>query len=373
MVHLQPQTAQQFFDRPEVENAKVNLSASAVESISLNELLAISPTAEEDFRNTNIDYSTRHGSPILLDYISRHYKTVKVNNIIVTSGLDDALGMLSLALLEKGDRVVVLSPTYPPHQQLPIRFGASMIPWRATEDTNWIPDLDELRKLVALPTRMVIVGFPQNPTGFMPDGAFAMEMIEIVTNSGAILISDEIYAGLTPGADFSGSNLADKNDQVISLNGLSKTYGLPGLRVGWIASENQAVISKIKATRDLFNAYLPTPIEVLARIALENKDLLYKRNAAIVTAGAEAATEFFQQHNDLFRWTPPAAGVLSFPKWLGPDGARNLSERLIAEASIAFAPGQSFDAGDNNLRLSIGQKPVIEGLDRLHDFLKKNF
>lgn len=369
MLHFPPQTSQQFFERPEVENAKFNISASAIEPVSLEELLNISPTAEKGFRKAHIGYPPRHGSPALQEHIAQLYSTVKAHDIIVTSGVDDALAILSLALIESGDRVVILSPTYPPHQQLPARFGAEVILWRTTEEGGWIPDLDELRKLVSIPTRMVIAGFPQNPTGFMPDKAFASELIEIVTNSGAVLISDEIYAGLPPGADLSGSKLVDQNDKIISLDGLSKTYGLPGLRVGWIASRNQDVMAKLRATRDLFNAYTPTPIDVLARIALENKDVLYKRSAAIVEAGADAASDFFQKHNDLFDWAPPAAGVLSFPKWRGPDGARNLSERLIKEASIVFAPGECFGAGDNNLRLSVGQSSIIEGLDQLHNFL----
>ncbi len=373
MVSFQPQTAQQFFERPEVENAKVNLSASAVEPISLGDLLKFSPLAEKSFRAAELDYTPRHGSPALLESIANLYATLKAKNIIVTSGVDDALGMLSLALLNSGDRVVVLTPTYPPHLQLPVRFGAQVIPWRATEDNGWSPDLDDLRKLVTLPTRMVIAGFPQNPTGFMPSKAYAAEMVEIVTSSGALLISDEIYAGLPPQANFSGSDLADKNDRVISLNGLSKTYGLPGLRVGWIASQNQAVMSEIQATRDLFNAYTPGPIDILARIALENKDKLYQRNAAIVTAGALASANFFQNHCDLFEWKAPQAGVLSFPKWLGPGGARNLSERLIKDASIALAPGECFDAGDDHLRFSVGQSSVAAGLDQLHDYLERNF
>jgi aspartate/methionine/tyrosine aminotransferase len=220
---------------------------------------------------------------------------------------------------------------------------------------------------------MVIAGFPQNPTGFMPNKAYASEMIEIVTNSGALLISDEIYAGLPPAADISGSNLADLDSRIISLNGLSKTYGLPGLRVGWIASQNQEAMSAIQATRDLFNAYTPAPIEILATIALENKDILYKRNASIITSGTAAATEFFQKHDDLFEWKAPKAGVLSFPKWLGPGGARNLSERLIEDASIALAPGECFDAGDNHLRFSVGQRSIEGGLEQLHKYFVNNF
>jgi len=370
---FQPQTAQQFFERHEVENAKVNLSASALEPVSLGELLSFSPGSEDRFRNNRLDYTPRHGSPILLENISKLYNTLGAENILVTSGVDDALGMLSLALLKSGDRVVVLCPTYPPHVQLPAHFGAQVIPWRATEENGWAPDLDELRKLVSVPTRMVIAGFPQNPTGFMPDKAYASEMIEIVTNSGAVLISDEIYAGLPAGSDLSGSNLADQDDRVISLNGLSKTYGLPGLRVGWIASKNKAVMASIKSTRDLFNAYTPNPVEILAEIALVNKDKLYKRNASIVSAGAVASAEFFRKHSDLFEWKAPQAGVLSFPKWLGPGGARNLSERLIADVSIALAPGECFDAGDDNLRFSVGQRSVVDGLDQLHHYLETNF
>jgi aspartate/methionine/tyrosine aminotransferase len=362
---------QEFFDSPGALAADLNMSASASEPLTQDELFALEPGAAERFNKGVLTYPRRHAELELLDGIAKRYQSVAPEGLLPTSGVDEALGMLFLSLVESGDQVVVLTPCYPPHLMLPKWRGAKIARWEARAENDWVPDLDELRRLTEQPTRLIITTFPQNPTGFMPDAEFNAALLEIVEASGAILVADEIYAGLPGGSTDGLSNLADRHDRVISLHGLSKTLGLPGLRLGWMAARDPALLAPIRKVRTLFNAYIPTPIDFLANLALRREDAILARNTAILDAGKRAASAFMARHGNLFEWTEPNAGVLSFPRWTGPGGTSALSQRLLNEAKLVCAPSLCFDAGDQHFRVGLARRSLPEALDRLDIFLER--
>lgn len=361
---------QEFFDSPGALAADLNISASACEPLGQDELLALEEGADEALKSVSLGYPRRHAELDLLEAIGKRDRAIPVDGILPTSGVDEALGMLFLSLVEAGDRVIVLTPCYPPHLQLPAWRGAEVAPWHARPEHDWVPDLDELRRLTERPTKLVITTFPQNPTGFMPDAAFNAEFLEIISASGAILIADEIYAGLPNGTAGGLSNLAERHDRVISLHGLSKTLGLPGLRLGWMAARDPALIERVRAVRTLFNAYVPAPIDFLANLALRHEDTLLARNTAILETGKRAAAGFMARHGNLFEWSEPSAGVLSFPRWTGPGGTSALSQRLLNEAKLVCAPSLCFDAGDQHFRVGLARRNLPEALDRFDTFLE---
>jgi len=362
---------QEFFDSPGALAADLNMSASASEPLTQEELLAFEPEAAARFNEIKLTYPRRHAELELLDGISRRYRAVSPEGLLPTSGVDEALGMLFLSLVEAGDRVVVLTPCYPPHLMLPEWRGAEVVSWPARAENGWVPELAELRRLTAKPTRLVITTFPQNPTGFMPNEAFNAELLEIIDASGAILVADEIYAGLPRGAATGLGDLADRHDRVISLHGLSKTMGLPGLRLGWMAARDPVVLEPIRAVRTLFNAYVPPPIDFLANLALRYEDAILDRNTRILEVGKRATGEFMTRHGNLFEWTEPSAGVLSFPRWTGPGGTSALSQRLLSEAKLVCAPSLCFDAGDQHFRVGLARRSLPDALDRFDSFLER--
>ncbi|MFP6732108.1 MAG: aminotransferase class I/II-fold pyridoxal phosphate-dependent enzyme [Alphaproteobacteria bacterium] len=347
--------------------AGYKLSASAAEPMGLEELLAMEPGASDMLTKFALDYPRRYGPDELREKIAAKYEGIDTDSALITSGVDEGLGLLFVSLVEPGDRVVILTPCYTPHLDLPRWRGATVVPWSAREENDWIPGLDELRSLLRDRTKLVVATFPQNPTGFMPDDDYMAEFINILRDSGALLLSDEIYAGLPiDGAPL--PNLACRHERAISLHGLSKTCGLPGLRVGWLVTRDQAAMNAIKESKNLFNAYLPAPIEFLTGLALRHEQELKSRNSDIFATSLKAANSFFKRHDNLFAWSPPEAGVLSFPRWLGPGGTKELSDRLIEEVSIALAPSLCFDAGDNHFRVGLCRRSFPEALERLDDF-----
>lgn len=359
---------QEFFDDPIVHGARYGLSASAAEPVGMEELLALEPGAGEELARIGLDYPRRYGPAELREAVADKYDGIGSEGVLITSGVDEALGLLFVSLVEAGDRVVVLTPCYPPHLNLPRWRGAEAVPWPAREENDWVPDLDELRRLTVEKTKLVVATFPQNPTGFMPDAAYLAEFTEILRGCGARLLSDEIYAGL-PIDGAASPDLACRYEGAFTLHGLSKTCGLPGLRVGWLASRDEAAMATLKTAKNLFNCYLPGPVEFLAGLAFRHEAALLARNDAILASGLAAADAFFARHDNLFAWTPPQAGVMTFPRWQGPGGTQALSDRLLAEASVALAPSLCFDAGDRHFRLGLCRGSFPEALGRFDEFL----
>lgn len=365
------QSLQAFFDSPAAQACDLNLSASAAEPLTMTEFVEIAPAAERALAGAVFDYPRRHGALDLRERVAARYDGVTAAGVILTSGLDDALATLYFGLVGKGDRVVVLTPCYPPQIEVAAALGAEIVRWESREENGFVPDLDELRGLLSEPTRLIVVTFPQNPTGFMPDEAYVRALMDLVERSGALLILDEIYSGLPLGGEPAGTRLAERSDRVISLHGLSKTVGLPGLRFGWIATRDGALAEQLRDRRKLFNCYLSTASEQLARVAFDHEPALLARTDAIRRTASEAADAFFRRHENLFTYVAPEAGVLAFPRWNGPGGATALSNRLMAEAKLVFAPSTCFDAGDANLRVSIGRRTTPAGLARLGEFLER--
>lgn len=365
------QNLQEFFDSPAAMAADYNLSASAAEPMLQSELLSFEADATERLNEVLLTYPARHGPEAMRNLLAKKYPGIGPEGIVLTSGLDEALGMLFLALVKAGDRVVVLNPCYPPHMQIPEWRRANVVSWSAKAEQNWVPDLDELRQLLKVPTKAVIVTLPQNPTGFAPDAAYKDELISIVSKSGAYLVSDEIYAGLSAAGTADNPNLACRYEKAITLHGLSKIYGLPGLRVGWMATRDKAFLKEVRSIKNLFNAYFPAPIEFLAQLALRHEKKLIARCNEILGASTALAADFFAQRQNLFEWTAPDQGCITFPRWLGPGGAKGLSDGLLEHANLVFAPSTCFQMGDEHLRLCLARRNIDKGLERLDRYLEK--
>ncbi len=358
---------QEFFDDPATIATRHKMSASASEPVGQAELLALEPGAAEQFVDLGLDYPERFGPSALRTAIAAKFNSVPFDGVLVTSGLDEGLALLATALIEPADRVIVLTPCYPPHLLLPEWRGAEIVPWPARPENNWVPDLDELAGLLSKPTKAVITTFPQNPTGFMPDETYLSAFLALLERSGTLLFSDEIYAGLP--ADTAVPRLADRYEKAVSLHGLSKTCGLPGLRFGWLASRDMETMGAVTRVKDLFNCYVPAPVAFLAELAFRNEEKLIRRNSDILEASIVATEAFIARHNNLFSWVPPGAGTVAFPRWHGPGGTQALSDRLVGEASIALAPSLCFDAGDDHVRFGLCRRSFPDSLAALEEFI----
>lgn len=368
MASLDPFDLKEFFYAPGAGSAEFNLSQSFAEPITVKELLALEPGTREGFEQIRLGYTGLDGSAALRAAIAERYDGLKAGNVIATSGIDATLGVFALAHVEPGDRVICQVPCYQSYMTVPAWRGAEIVEWRGREEDGWAPDLSELDRLLGTPAKWVIVNFPSNPTGFMPEETYIDELLAILRRHGATLLSDEIYAGLSlEGNEF--APLAERYEKAVSMHSVSKIFGAPGLRVGWLACADDAVLDPVRALRFHLNSFLPAPSEFFATLALRNADKVVNRNAKILRENAHIAGQFFARHDNLFAWTRPRAGVNAFPEWLGPGGSADMSKTLLEKGRILLAPSTVFDAGDRHFRLGLGCRDFADGMHRFDETL----
>ena len=362
----------EFFYTDDAGTAEYNLSRSFAEPLTAGELLALEPDARERLDAMTLGYPGLDGSEGLRSAIAAKYPGFSSNNVIATSGLDDALAVLALALVEPGDRVIVQTPAYQTYLTVPRWRGAEIAEWRGREENGWLPDLDELEDLLRLPARWVMINFPNNPTGAMPDASYLKRLVELVQASGTLLISDEIYAGL-PGAQEPFEPLCCRYPRAVSLHSVSKTLGVPGLRIGWIVCGDREVTERIKALRFHFNSFISAPSEFMGTLALRHEAEIIERNSRILSDNIATADSFMARHDNLFGWFAPAAGVNAWPQWRGPGTTKELSDAMLHAAKLLIAHSALFLGGDRHVRLGLGCKGFDTALERFDGFLEKTY
>ena len=363
-------TLKGFFNGPAAATARANLSPSFAEPRGTAALLALEPGAAEAFVALPLGYTTAFGGAALRGAIAVRYATIAPEEIVAACGGGDILPALFMALLQPGDRVIVQSPVYQPLASVAAWCGAEVGLWAADEGAGWEPSLAALDRLLRPNTRLIVTNFPHSPTGFAPDRAYLDALIALADGAGATVIGDEIYRGLPLDGETEAPSLADLSARALVLNSVSKTLGLPGLRVGWLATRDAATLDAIRAFRMHQNSYLGAPTEFLAALALRHADAILAENRALARENRAALAAFIGRNADLFSWTPPRAGVVAFPRWLGGGTTRALSERLLREHGLLLASSDHFAGGERHVRVGFGTAGATAGLALLEGALR---
>lgn len=346
-----------------------NLSESGVHPLSLREL--VSHEELEEILSFGLGYSQTNGTPELREQIAKIYPGVSSEQILTTAGSSEANFLLMWSTIEPGDEIVFVMPNYMQMWGLARGFGARLKPLWLRESLGWAPDLDELRKLVTRKTKLIVVTNPNNPTGSVLSREAMTAMIGLADRAGAWILADEVYQGAeregatTPG--FWG-----KYDKVIVVNGLSKAYGLPGVRIGWIIGP-EGFIQKTWPYHD-YTTISPSIIsDRLATIALslKNRKKILKRTRTILQSNFPVLESWMKKQKGLFSFIPPRAGAIAFARYHLKINSTALVTRLIREKSVLIVPGDHFEM-DHYLRFGFGSEPddLRRGLARIEDMLK---
>jgi aspartate/methionine/tyrosine aminotransferase len=343
--------------------------------MTVAELLELAGTDLGAIGDVWLGYTESQGSPVLRERVAELYPTIQAEHLLTVAAPEEGIFIAMHALLEPGDRVVVLTPCYDSLANLARHIGCEVVPWplvelerRDSENHGWRLDLEALPRLLGETTRLVVVNFPHNPTGVLPSQRQWQELVATVERSGAWLFSDEMYRGLEyDGGDRlpPGSELGER---VLTLSGLSKTYGLPGLRCGWLAVRDDAMRARILGWKDYTTICSPAPVERLAEVALTVADRLIERSRRLVLANLDVADSFFARRDRLFRWNRPAAGPVALVRLEG-HSARELSERLIEGPGLLLLPGTALGSDDRHVRFGLGRRDFAACLERLDTFL----
>jgi aspartate/methionine/tyrosine aminotransferase len=330
------------------------LCASDCESLTVDELLHMAGDSYwESLGSLRLGYTESQGSPVEGIFLTMH------------------------ALLEPGDVVVVLAPCYDSLANVAEYLGCRVVRWSLTEADEppdgpggWRLELDALEQLVTPRTKLVVVNFPHNPTGYLPSHDEWRAIVRIVERAGAWLFSDEMYRGLEydPAARLAPG--CDLTERSITLAGLSKTYGLPGLRVGWLAVQDGSLQDRILGWKDYTTICASAPSEVLAQIALRVADKLAERNRGIIRDNLSLAEPFFSRWQSVFRWNRPQAGSVALVGLRGRS-ARDFSDRLVAEQGVLLLPSVGLGFGDGHVRFGLGRLSFPDNLEQLDRYLAR--
>lgn len=346
-------------------------SESGVHALKLNELLG-SEEAAEEFLELPLGYPHADGTPGLREAVAATYDRAATENIYVMNGSSEANFVAAWHLFERGDEVALMTPNYAQIWGLAKTWGLRIKELKLREDLGWQLDPEDIKKTVTRDTKVIQVCNPNNPTGAIMEDEQRKALIDAAKDSGAWLLSDEVYLGAEREGPITKSLWSDYEKTLIT-NGLSKAYGLPGLRIGWLVGQPDA-LSKIKHHHDYLTLTPAAPSDRLATIALEPKkrQQILARTRAIIQSNYPIVKEWMDAHGDLFSHVPPAAGAICYIKYNMKINSTLLAERLRKEKSVLIVPGDHFGM-DGYMRIGTGppKEYLHAGLDRVDELLRE--
>jgi len=345
------------------------LSASDCETLSVRELMeGADAEVEELWKELRLSYTESRGQPALLREIARETGLSADEAIVLNP--EEGIFLTLNSLLDRDDHVVVLSPCYQSLYEIPKSLGCEVTRWYLKkEDGAWTLDLPFLEKAVKENTRLVIINFPHNPTGFLPSVEQMNAIAELSVKKGFFVFSDEMYRGLEHDPADRLPSAPAIIRRSVALGGLSKAYGLPGLRIGWITSTDRWLLDRIAALKDYTTICSSAPSEILAIAALRRSAELADRCRGIVRENLELARSFFREFSGRFEWFEPLGSSVAFPRLLGGQSVKDFCERAVTERNLMILPDGVFDVDWNHFRVGLGRRAFPEALSVLRELL----
>lgn len=357
--------------------ARHHLTASDAESMSLPELLALaSPEDRAGFEEMWLGYTETFGAPDLRAAIADTYVHQDAGNILCFAGASEGIFAANSVLLDKDAHAIVITPNYQSHETLPLAIcDATGVP--LDPDDNWSLDIDRVAAAIRPNTKLLTMNFPHNPTGAILSRDRYDALIGLCRKHGIFILHDEIFNGLGPTGTKHLPFVADVYEKGLSLGVMSKSYGLPGLRIGWIATQDKDVLAQMERMKHYLSICNAGPSERLALIALKNRDKLLARNCAIVDENIPKWEAFFARHPDLFDWQRPDGSCMAYPRYKGADGVEAFARRLVEESGVLVLPSSIYRSElgpvpQDRFRIGLGRRGLDDGLAAMEAHLMRN-
>ncbi len=350
-----------------------NLAESGVHPLSLAELLAGTDDLE-GLLATRLHYPQVNGILPLREHIAALYPGAGPDNVLVTVGCAEANFIATQTVCAPGQEMVVMLPNYLQVWGLGHNYGLKVKTFYLREEGDrWTPDLDELEAVVSGETRLIAVCNPNNPTGSILTGAEMDRLVAIAGRVGAWLLADEVYSGVEQFTDSQTPSFWGRYDRVLATNSLSKAYGLPGLRTGWVVAP-AGMVADIWRRHEYTTITTTTLANRLAALALspEVRPRLLKRAREHARRGLAILNEWLGQYPAVFSLAPPQAAAIAFVRYHLDIGSTELVNRLIREKSVLIGPGEHFGL-DFHLRVGLGSPPdyLRAGLGRIRELVEE--
>lgn len=364
---IKPFRIEQYFGKYEF-TAKYLLSSSDAESRAIQELFDLEPGSHDRFLEHWCGYTESPGAPALREVISGMYRGIQPEHVLVTAATEEGIFVFYHALAGAGDHVIVETPCYESALEVARSIGAQVSEWRRCYENGWAHDLAALENLLQPNTKIIYINTPHNPTGLLMSGGAFQQVMKLASSRGIIVFCDEVYRELEHDPANRLPAACEIYERAVSLGSMSKTYGLPGLRLGWLACRDAEILERCLEFKYYTTICSSAPSEFLAALALRHRGVLVQRNREIVLRNLPLLEAFFRQRSDLFEWVKPNASPIGFARFKPQREVQSFCEEVVKNAGVLLLPGTVYDQ-PRHIRFGFGRKNMPESLVQLSAFL----
>jgi aspartate/methionine/tyrosine aminotransferase len=366
---LRPFTLERYFARYEF-SARYLLSSSDCDGLPLRDVLAMADDeARNLWENLTLGYTESTGHPLLRKEIARLYRAISPENCLVVVP-EEGIYIALTGMLQSSDHVICSFPGYQSLYEVAESIGCTVTRWMPEEQDGWRFDPAFLERSIRPETKLLIINFPHNPTGYLPRQDDFQTIIDIARKHNLYVFSDEMYRFLEYDRKDRLPSVCEVYEKGISLFGMSKTFGLAGARIGWLVTKDSSLLSRIATIKDYTTICSSAPSEILSLIALRSGEAIIQKHLNRIRRNLNLLEEMFAEESDLLEWVKPGAGTVAFPRLKGPQSTSQLCEELVQKANIMLLPSSVYEFDDRHFRLGFGRENLPEVLEKFRDFLR---
>ena len=352
-------------------NCIYNLAETCVESMTIEELLDFTDSKDEIINNIlkmKMNYGDIEGSPNLIKGIRSLYTNISDKEVTVTHGAIGANALTMFALIEAGDEVISVLPTYQQHYSIPECYGADVKILNLKAENNFLLDLEELKSFISNKTKLICINNPNNPTGALMDKEFLKKIVKIAKTCNAYVLCDEVYRGLDHSGSGFTTSIVDLYDKGISSSSISKTFSLAGLRIGWLVGSKD-FIKLVNTRRDYTTISCGRIDDYLGSIALEYKDKIIERSKKIVRNNIKILDEWVNNEAKI-TYIKPKSGTTAFLKYDIKISSEEFCISLLNKKGVMLVPGKALDVeGYLRIGYAYSSESLKIGLEKISEFL----
>lgn len=369
---IAPFELERYFAKYEF-TAKYLLSSSDCDGFGQQDLLKLADSSTKSlWDNLRLGYTESLGNPLLRKEISTLYRGISEDSVIVLTP-EEGIFIAINTILKKGDHIICTYPGYQSLYSIAEAIGCDVTHWEPHEEKGWYFDPADLESLVKPTTKLLIVNFPHNPTGYLPSHNDWNRIIEFARKHNLYILSDEMYRYLEYDSGQRLSSACEIYDKALSLFGMSKTFGMAGVRIGWLTTQNKTLFERIATFKDFTTICSSAPSEILSLIALRAKNTLIRQNLITIQKNLGVLDDFMQRNSHIFSYTRPLAGTICFPRLKVKLKSDEFCQRVVKDTAIMILPSTVYNYKNSHIRIGFGRHNFPEVLSIFEEYLVKEF
>lgn len=369
---LSPFKLERYFAKYEF-TAKYLLSSSDCDGLPISELVDMADSQlRKLWDNLTLGYTDSLGNPLLREEVAKLYNNILPDHVLIITP-EEGIFLALNALLKAGDHVICTFPGYQSLYEIAQGIGCEVTKWYPEEENGWRFNPELLEQSIKPNTKLIVFNFPHNPTGYLPTQEDYIKIMEIAQNKGIYIFSDEMYRFLEFDSASRLPSACEVYDKAVSLFGMSKTFGMAGVRIGWIITRDKKFYKDVATLKDYTTICSSAPSEILSIMALRAKDYIILKHLQRINRNLGILDGFFNTWKDMFSWVKPRAGTIGFPKLTTNLDSASFCQKVVTEANIMLLPSQVYDYDNKHFRLGFGRENFPEALSILEEFLTKNY